>query len=197
MTILGSANPWSDEVIAEATRLWHMGQSCSQISEALRRKGVSVSRNAVIGKMNRLGVSKGTRQTPAPPSGRRPAAPKVKSEKLRIVNARAIAAKQRVKADAKGGEAFRPGTLPEMAARTSTTEPKAIMDLQRLDCRWPLSEAHQPATFETLYCAAPVKFDGPDALSWCPIHAAMAFNPAPKSRIRVYDPTIVRTTRAA
>jgi len=52
---------WTDERIAQLKKLWAEGYSASQIAYRLR----GVSRNAVIGKLHRLGV--GGRQTPSRP----------------------------------------------------------------------------------------------------------------------------------
>ncbi len=46
---------WTDEKVEILTELWREGQSARQIAEVL---GDGVTRNAVIGKANRLGLSK-------------------------------------------------------------------------------------------------------------------------------------------
>lgn len=46
--------PWLDEHVAVLERLWREGESCSRIAKAL---GGGLSRNAVIGKVHRLGLS--------------------------------------------------------------------------------------------------------------------------------------------
>lgn len=53
---------WSDEMVFTATRMWGEGRSAAAIVEALN---CGVTRNAVIGKMHRLGVpvQRGKRQT--------------------------------------------------------------------------------------------------------------------------------------
>ena len=45
---------WTDERIGELKRMWIEGMSASQIAQAL---GAGISRNAVIGKIHRLGLS--------------------------------------------------------------------------------------------------------------------------------------------
>ena len=44
---------WSSELIEQMTRHFHAGLSCSQIAGE-----IGVTRNAVIGKMHRLGLSR-------------------------------------------------------------------------------------------------------------------------------------------
>ena len=46
---------WTDERVAELSKLWQEGYSARQIAESL---GEGITRNAVIGKANRLGLSK-------------------------------------------------------------------------------------------------------------------------------------------
>lgn len=48
---------WSDEKIALLSQLWLDGKSASQIAFALSRSGGSISRNAVISKIHRLGIA--------------------------------------------------------------------------------------------------------------------------------------------
>lgn len=45
---------WTDERIAELKRTWDLGWSCSQVA---RHLGNGISRNAVIGKVHRLGLA--------------------------------------------------------------------------------------------------------------------------------------------
>src|SRR5213596_2852554 len=49
----GNCTSWSSERIELLKRCFHAGLSCSQIA-----REIGVSRNAVIGKMNRLGLSR-------------------------------------------------------------------------------------------------------------------------------------------
>jgi GcrA cell cycle regulator len=64
---------WTDERVARLTKLWSEGLSASQVAAELG----GVTRNAVIGKIHRLGLSgrdkpttkSGTRQKRAPRTG--------------------------------------------------------------------------------------------------------------------------------
>jgi GcrA cell cycle regulator len=51
---------WTEERIAELTRMWSEGLTARQIAELL---GDGITRNAVIGKANRLGLSKPTKSS--------------------------------------------------------------------------------------------------------------------------------------
>lgn len=62
--------PWTDDRVEILTQLWRHGASASQIARALG----GVTRNAVIGKVHRLGLS--GRATPARPGSRPVGSPK-------------------------------------------------------------------------------------------------------------------------
>lgn len=53
---------WAPRTTEIAKRLWLEGQSASQIVAALKAERVSVTRNAVIGKLHRLGITSKSRQ---------------------------------------------------------------------------------------------------------------------------------------
>src|SRR3954453_15613541 len=68
-----AANAWTDERVERLKKLWSDGLSASQIAAEL---GGGVTRNAVIGKVHRLGLSgRGKGQAPAPPPPRKPIRP--------------------------------------------------------------------------------------------------------------------------
>ena len=63
-------SPWTTERVAMLRSYFNAGLSCAQIAQE-----IGVSRNAVIGKMNRLGLSRGRRAaSPAAPAAPRPGA---------------------------------------------------------------------------------------------------------------------------
>ena len=55
---------WTDERVETLKRMWNDGQSASQIAKELG----GVTRNAVIGKVHRLGLSNRTGGQPAKPA---------------------------------------------------------------------------------------------------------------------------------
>ncbi|MGA0608431.1 GcrA family cell cycle regulator [Phenylobacterium sp. VNQ135] len=63
---MSTASPWTKDRVDTLTRLWRDGLSAAQIAAALS----GVTRNAVIGKIHRLGLS--GRAKPAVPGLRRP-----------------------------------------------------------------------------------------------------------------------------
>ena len=62
---------WTDERVETLKKMWGEGQSASQIAKELG----SVTRNAVIGKVHRLGLSNRAGGTPAKPAAKEKAAP--------------------------------------------------------------------------------------------------------------------------
>jgi GcrA cell cycle regulator len=69
---------WTDERVDVLTKLWRDGKSASAIARELG----GVTRNAVIGKVHRLGLS--GRATPARPGSRRVRAPKAERPAPRL-----------------------------------------------------------------------------------------------------------------
>lgn len=62
---------WSEAAVAILNQMWNDGKSAEQIARALTtRLDRKISRNAVIGKAHRLGLTQTTRQPPSPPGMR-------------------------------------------------------------------------------------------------------------------------------
>ena len=92
---------WTDERVELLKKMWGEGQSASQIAKELG----SVTRNAVIGKVHRLGLSNRTTGAATPP-------------------AKAEAAKASPKGDAKGKE--KPQAKPETPAPAAEAAPETL-----------------------------------------------------------------------
>ncbi|MGE3301867.1 MAG: GcrA family cell cycle regulator [Hyphomonadaceae bacterium] len=150
---------WTDDRVATLRKLWTDGLSASQIAKQLG----GVTRNAVIGKVHRLGLA--GRATPSRPA-------------KRIVRA----ARPRVHA----GLPSRPRTIPSLAPLAELPpplEPQALPDgsvasvLTVTDrmCKWPIGD---PADMKFAFCGREA-CDGP----YCAEHARHAFQPqAPRRR---------------
>jgi GcrA cell cycle regulator len=138
------------------------GLSCSQIAAE-----IGVTRNAVIGKIHRLGLTTGGRP------GRRPAAlaqrmretgpqaPRRQSRITRIM--RAIAASANV-------VPFPPatGAQPSEATPVESGQRCSLMELAGGRCRWPLSD---PGKADFGFCGS----DAIAGLSYCAGHARIAY----------------------
>lgn len=154
-----SANhKWTEDRTKLAVQLWADGYSANQI--AARVGGVS--RNAVIGKIHRLGLS--GRASPAPRMYPKKTGPRKQRLRRRpqINNPTPLAALF-------AGEPYTPPPKPHIPEG----ERKTLLQLEDGDCRFPCSD-EPPHTF----CARP-KVQG---LPYCEVHARICFRaPDPKA----------------
>jgi GcrA cell cycle regulator len=119
------------------------GPSCGQIA-----REIGVSRNAVIGKINRLGLSRG-RTTVAPRT--RVGAPLRRPQVLTQRQAlRALYASEAV------------------AEEVASAEPCSLLDLAPGQCRWPITSV---GTADQVFCANTAAA----GTSYCAGHARMAY----------------------
>jgi GcrA cell cycle regulator len=150
-----STATWTAERIEQLRSCIGSGMTCSQIAAA-----IGVSRNAVIGKIHRLGLSSGR---PAGASARANCPPRARHSRgptqrrlLRLAYAQA--------------------PLDEIMSSivVISTHPCSLVDIDPHQCRWPIGD---PASTNFLFC-------GNDALAgftYCVGHARMAYR-APASR---------------
>ncbi|MFV0295719.1 MAG: GcrA family cell cycle regulator [Hyphomicrobiaceae bacterium] len=157
---------WNDERVELLKKLWSEGLSASQIAGRLG----SVTRNAVIGKVHRLGLSgratttrmKSHRPRPRPNAVKRPPA------KPRFQQGGNTALRALYQADT---EPYVP-TAEEI--EIPMKERKYIQTLEECHCRWPIGDP-QEADFH--FCGKN-KVAG---LPYCEFHARRAFQP-PQAR---------------
>ena len=165
---------WTDEIVEQLKQHWIDGKSASQIAGLL---GNGVTRNAVIGKVHRLGLA-GRAKTPSAsiprprrlafPAGAWVAAPRLSSPAPRMMRgATAFALAPEALSELESQEEFESVVLP-MSLRVTIVELKESM------CRWPLGD---PATSEFRYCGSPAA-SGP----YCTYHGGLAYQPAQDRR---------------
>ncbi len=150
---------WTDDRVALLSKLWADGLSASQIAAELG----GVTRNAVIGKVHRLGLS-----------GRaKPANSSVK---------RAKRASKTTYVKKPGARGSSKGTSLSVVSRTvveDMQEPESLkmelVDLTEKTCRWPHGD---PATSDFHFCGHSCKEDGP----YCEYHSRLAYQPATDRR---------------
>jgi GcrA cell cycle regulator len=154
---------WSSELIEEMTRHFHAGLSCSQIAGE-----IGVTRNAVIGKMHRLGLTRPKELAAANVAQRRAArlarakTPRNWRPKRSRVS---ISAQQEMLA-----EAF-PASEPLEEIPIYNGCGCTLLELGQAQCRWPISS---PGAADFCFCGnEPVK-----GLPYCPGHARMAYRRA-------------------
>ncbi|MGC1503048.1 MAG: GcrA family cell cycle regulator [Sulfitobacter sp.] len=188
---------WTDERVETLKKMWGEGQSASQIAKELG----GVTRNAVIGKVHRLGLSnrattgaaaKPDAKPKAKPAPKAEAKPKAKVEAKEPVIMQTVAAappkstlparKQIIPA----GQPLPPQPSaneisPEALAKVNEVEKKAkkigLMELTERTCKWPVGD---PATEDFWFCGLPVKQGKP----YCEAHVGVAFQPMSSRRDR-------------
>ncbi len=183
---------WTDDRVATLTKMWGEGNSASQIAKEIG----GVTRNAVIGKVHRLGLSnrETTAKSKAAPKAVK-AAPKAKvkqKEPVRVANpnstteiptARDIPRKRPI---ITAGQPLPPQpsaseVSAEALAKVVEIEGQArklnLMQLTERTCKWPIGD---PATDEFWFCGHPAQVGKP----YCETHVAVAFQPMSSRRDR-------------
>jgi GcrA cell cycle regulator len=155
---------WTEERVALLKRMWTEGHSASQIAKELGH----VTRNAVIGKVHRLGLS--GRATPSRPVKRPQRAPKP----------RPVVAVKEVAPVVDNVVALKPVTLapaempalpqPKPPLRLANGALVTVTSLRDSMCKWPVGDPMEPGFHFCGHAAA--------VGSYCTEHAAMAYQPA-------------------
>jgi GcrA cell cycle regulator len=141
-------SPWTDQRTQRLTDLWRAGKSAREVADAL-----GVTRNAVIGKLHRLGLSGDPAHASAGPSKPR------RERRPRAVVVRSPATRR---------QAFvcQAEALPGLA--------RHLEDLSRRACRWPIGD---PKSADFAFCGRPA-----EAQPYCAVHQAVAVAPRRKGR---------------
>ena len=165
---------WTDERVEQLKQHWLEGKSASQIAGLL---GNGLTRNAIIGKVHRLGLagrakspsSGGSRPRQSPPQHgpRRVSSPRAPSVAPRIVRGATALAINPMPLHATEPEPFESVVLP-MSLRVT------IVELNEAMCRWPLGDPTSP---DFRYCGSPSS-SGP----YCAHHGGLAYQPAQDRR---------------
>ncbi len=146
---------WTEDRVAVLKKLWLEGLSASQIAKQLG----GVTRNAVIGKVHRLGLS--GRATPSQPSRPvfrptrpRPAAPAPQQRRQEL--------------------APRP-PQPQPAPYVDLPGTATVLTLGAHMCKWPIGD---PSTDDFSFCGRRSGDDGP----YCIEHARVAYQPVQRKK---------------
>lgn len=194
---------WTDERVETLKRMWAEGQSASQIAKELG----GVTRNAVIGKVHRLGLSnrvEGEDQPAAPAApepqpvaaAAPPEAPRVEPEPEPEPEAETAEAPEPQPAPqpvfaprrpiVPAGQPLPPQPSaneisPETLASVREVEKRALklslMELTERTCKWPIGD---PATEKFWFCGLPSTAGKP----YCEAHVGVAFQPMSARRDR-------------
>lgn len=164
---LQKGSPWTPERIARLQAMAAEGRSCSYMAAEL---GCGLTRNAIIGKLHRLGI-KGNRQTPRAPyntRGSKRRKPAKRTTVVRQLFAYAGAEKLYVRRQ-------KPDPLPD----ASIPEAQRLTLLQLRDgvCRWPCGD---PGDASFFFCGGPTYGD----LPYCAAHCRAAYETPAAGRAR-------------
>ncbi len=163
---------WTDERVQLLKKLWSEGLSASQIAGRLG----SITRNAVVGKIHRLGLSgRATTSRMKTHRPRRNGYTKEKKPKNNFVTS----GKALVVANLFQGE---PEGLPVVQEEfvIPLAERKTVDTLKDCSCRWPIGD---PLTSDFHFCG---KNKVPE-LPYCEHHARRAFQPRQRTRKKVEE----------
>lgn len=139
---------WTDERIEDLKRRLSDGETAGEIAWAMRR-----SRNAILGKVWRLGLKFLSAGRPGP----------AKKRKRRVIGRRIVTFR------------MKPQKPP-----TPFKHPKRLIDLDRYQCRWPDDiDIAGKAGLALLFCGEPV-FD--DA-AYCACHCRLAYTGVPRVKL--------------
>jgi GcrA cell cycle regulator len=145
---------WTEERVERLKSLFAAGLTCRQIAD-----DIAVSRNAVIGKLSRLNLTRDPRR-PAPKLAAKPrslgSVPRLQYQMLRTVYAE-----------------------PEPAA-VDEPIPKdhccSLLELSEQRCRWPINT---PGAEDFCFCGNPPL----DGLPYCAGHTRLAYRPGSRQRV--------------
>ncbi len=161
---------WTDERVELLKKLWQDGLSASQIASELG----GITRNAVIGKVHRLGLS-GRAKTarPAAPRTRKPRRPSAPRTVNQVAGNTALKAEAAPAAEQRQVRA--PATVTELVIPPE--ERATIMSLNEHTCKWPVGD---PARDDFYFCGRRAA----EGIPYCEHHARLAYQPADKRRAK-------------
>ena len=166
---------WTDERVELLKKLWADGLSASQIAAEL----TGVTRNAVIGKVHRLGLS-GRAKAPAPTTPRpkkvathRPASDTHERSEPSVTSVGNAAVKLNVVPVARPQVEAQPKIYSLSDA--PLVENAGILDLTEQTCKWPVGD---PGDSSFHFCARRSE----TGIPYCGYHARVAYQPVSERR---------------
>lgn len=161
---------WTEERVERLKKLWSDGLSASQIAAELGE----VTRNAVIGKVHRLGLS-GRVKTTNPAQGRprktrrstTVAPPTSRISSPRTVGATAL----KVDLVPVIAENIQPVSASITELKVSREEGKSILELTEYTCKWPIGD---PGNSDFYFCGR----NSDEGRPYCEHHSQVAYQPS-------------------
>jgi GcrA cell cycle regulator len=158
---------WTDERVETLKKLWADGLSASQIAAELG----GITRNAVIGKVHRLGLS-GRAKSPSS-AAPRPRKPRATSHMLRVSRSSMrgnTALAHAYELDIESEPQLIDNVIP-------LGQRRSLLELTEDTCRWPIGD---PGTADFFFCGGPTI----TSLPYCAYHSRVAYQPANARRDR-------------
>jgi GcrA cell cycle regulator len=160
---------WSDRRVEQLKKLWEAGLSASQIAAELGH----VTRNAVIGKVHRLGLSgRHNSQSLAAPRKARAAQHRMRIPRPVSSGNTALA------------HAFDAELEPDPIAYDNVVpmnQRLSLLELNKASCHWPIGD---PATAEFFFCGG----NALNSMPYCAYHSRVAYQPAADRRRQLPKP---------
>src|ERR1700675_1302021 len=169
MTVL----TWSEDRVEQLKKLWEGGLSASQIAAELG----NVTRNAVIGKVHRLGLS-GRAKSPSSAAPRQRKARPAAQHMMRV--ARPVS-----RGNTALAHAFEVELEPDPIAHDNVvpmSQRLALLQLSEAPCHCPIGD---PASSEFFFCGGRAL----TGLPYCAHHSRIAYQPASDRRRQPQKPT--------
>ncbi len=162
---------WTDDRVELLKNLWAEGLSASQIANRLG----GVTRNAVIGKVHRLGLSgrTTTSRAKAPRTRRRPVHTQNRPARPQLRSHGNLALKPSYDTDAEEELELVPAQIQELVIPLN--ERASILTLDETRCRWPIGD---PGDEEFHFCGRSSDVGAP----YCEFHSQIAYQPAQSRR---------------
>ncbi len=158
---------WTDERVETLKKLWAEGHSASQIAAELG----GITRNAVIGKVHRLGLS-GRAKSPSS-AAPRPRKPRTASHMLRVT-------RSSMRGNTALAHAYEFDIEPETEPIDNVIplgQRRSLLELTEDTCRWPIGD---PGSADFYFCGGPAI----TSLPYCAYHSRIAYQPANARRDR-------------
>lgn len=152
---------WTDDRVEVLTKLWAEGLSASQIAKQLG----GVTRNAVIGKVHRLGLSGRAKPSrPAAPRTAKPSAPRTRTVSRKTATMATPSIAVRATPAVKAQPPVEAKVLP-------SGEYATIMTIRDHMCKWPIGD---PSKSDFRFCGRKTDPSTP----YCDAHSAVAYQPS-------------------
>lgn len=168
---------WTDERVEMLKELWTSGLSASQIAHKMG----GVTRNAVIGKVHRLGLS--GRAKPAQVSTSQVGA--AQASEARVASVAGTTRRGGAVADDPRYAQAVAGASANVVRQVKSPEPlltreqrASVLNLNERTCKWPFGD---PGAQDFHFCGARVKTGSP----YCEVHVALAYQPLERKRRKI------------